>query len=747
VYVPKRRPLAATAPLLAAAAAAALAFGCAAAAPTTVAGAPAARTREWSAAAWPYAPPVVVYQGVGHDPTAFQATPRGTWIVDAKHGELVIIEPETANVVWRFPMHAIWPELIMSADGRYVAALARDQDAHETRSLLFAWDLARGRELFHRQVDVRDNRPGGILIGARTIHVAECEPSTTAALKCGFRDFDLATGAPRQPPPTGPRPRGWPIEDGAQWQPEPFPGSTQYSADGRLVLVPNRFASTIVYRVDPPALVTSLPGKCAELDGAGDLLWAPQDPAMVPAAQAALAATGVRLRVIPACPDRPASELASRGGRFVLDVRTPRPNDKADYARWITGGRAQWFRITRTDTGARVELHGFNETSSSGLYPRIGLNHDLLWERDIYEKPYQVFLQRADRAELPRSLPPLAGTARFGPAGAIVWGPDDLGRLRVMRAADFIEQPPGPVRIPGVGQKWSVDQFSPLLPDGRFLVATEGGRLAIALGPPTRVTRLPWVHITDGSTNVTFAGRRYLLVGDLKEGLLVVDLETQRRVAVLAKSEGEKTSDALPASDGASAWVVIGQRDPDADRIDQLSLPDGKRLASRRIPKLEWAGAGSFATFQTRTGWLEPDRRLWIIGGDYGHACLEGANDLCVITTIDLTTDPAGVRVVETPGTGHVTGAPDSSFFAQATPAQFGFNLFRADGATFLTTGAIGGGSYSFTPDGRFACTGDACRMLRCTAYGRSEPIDHPACRPLRREALSIDQELAGRGR
>jgi hypothetical protein len=713
-----------------------------------VADAPGARRSEWSPKAWPYSPPLVVHQGIGHYPTAFQATPRGTWIVDARHGELVILDPETGNVVWRFPMNAIWPQLIMSADGRYIAALARDQDSHETRTLLFAWDLARGRELFHRQVAVRDNRPGGILVSGGTIHIAECEPSTVDALKCGFRDFDLSTGAPRQPPPTEPQLTGhWPIEHGEQWQPEPFPGSTQYSADGRVVLVPNRFANTIVYRVDPPALVTSLPGKCAELDSAGDLLWAPRDPSTVPAAQAALAAAGVRLRVIPECLPRELTAFRSRGGRFVIDVRTPHPNDKADYARWVTGGREQWFRITRTDTGARIDVPGFNETSSIGLFPRIGVDHDLLWERDIYERPYRAFLQRAARTELPRALPPLAGKARFGPGGALVWGPDDIGRLRVMRTDDFVEQPPGPLQIQGAGRKWGVDLSSPLLPDGRFLVATEGGRLAVALGPPTRVTRLPWVHITDDSSNVTIAGPRTLLVGDLKEGLFAVDLETNRRAAVLAGSEGEKTSDALPTSDGASAWVVIGQRDPNADRIDQVSLPDGRVLASRRLPKLEWAGIGSFASFQTRTGWLEPDRRLWIVGGDYGHACLEGANDLCVITTVDLTTDPAGVRVVEAPGTGHVTGAPDSSFFAQTTPAQLGFNLFRPDGQTFLTTGAIGGGSYSFTPDGRFACSGNACRMLRCTVDGRSEPIDHPACRPLRREAFAIDLELAGRGR
>jgi hypothetical protein len=80
------------------------------------------------------------------------------------------------------------------------------------------------------------------------------------------------------------------------------------------------------------------------------------------------------------------------------------------------------------------------------------------------------------------------------------------------------------------------------------------------------------------------------------------------------------------------------------------------------------------------------------------------------------------------------TPAPDSAFFAQTTPAQIGFNLFRPDGRTFLSTGAFGNGSYSFTPDGRFACADEGCRMLRCTVNGRSETVDQPACRPLRRE-------------
>ena len=71
-----------------------------------------------------------------------------------------------------------------------------------------------------------------------------------------------------------------------------------------------------------------------------------------------------------------------------------------------------------------------------------------------------------------------------------------------------------------------------------------------------------------------------------------------------------------------------------------------------------------------------------------------------------------------------------------------GVNLFRPDGRTFLSTGAFGNGAYAFTPDGRFACTGDGCRMLRCRVNGRSEPADHPACRSLRRDGFSIDQEL-----
>jgi hypothetical protein len=276
-------------------------------------------------------------------------------------------------------------------------------------------------------------------------------------------------------------------------------------------------------------------------------------------------------------------------------------------------------------------------------------------------------------------------------------------------------------------------------------LGTEGGRFIVTPGEKPAVAPLPWVHIADSSANATFAGDRYLLVGDVNTGFLVVDLATRRKAGELCVhiSEHESCADALASADGTSATLLIGQSDERHDRLEQVALPDGRLLASRVIPKVAAAHVGTAAAFRSRMGWLVPDRELWIFGSAYGHDCDESSYGQCQISLIDLSADPVGVRFISTPGRGYLTAAPDAAFFTQSTSGQHGLILFRPDGRTFLTIGTFAGGGFAFTPDGRFACDGAACRAFRCTVAGHSEPFDHPACRAFRRPGFGIDRELA----
>jgi len=395
----------------------------------------------------------------------------------------------------------------------------------------------------------------------------------------------------------------------------------------------------------------------------------------------------------------------------------------------------------RSATLAAAEL-----TSSIGAFPDIGRRHDILWSDNIYAKPQPYVLQRASVAEVPRRVPLLDGHARHALDGNIYFGPDITGAVRRLRTADLSEQPALALAPPTRGA-WVIDQFSPLLPDGRFLMATEGGRFVVTPGDKATVERLPWVHIADSSANAAIAGKRHLLVGDLEKGFLVVDLATRRQVGTLCTPvpSGESCADALPSRDGTTATLLIGQSDEKHDRLDQVALPDGRLLASRAIPKVGVAHHGTATTYTRRMGWIDPDRMLWIYGSGHGHDCAEAEWSDCQITVVDLATDPVDVHYVATPGRGYVTPAPDDAFFTQSTSGQHGLILFHPDGRTFLTIGTFAGGGFAFTPDGRFACEGDACRVFRCTFAGHSHPIDHPACSGLRRPGLVIDEELAAR--
>src|SRR6185369_12842112 len=173
-------------------------------------------------------------------------------------------------------------------------------------------------------------------------------------------------------------------------------------------------------------------------------------------------------------------------------------------------------------------------------------------------------------------------------------------------------------------------------------------------------------------------------------------------------------------------------------------IPSGRRLSSRALPLLVSAHTGSAAFYDTRMGWLDPDRKLWVRGSGLGHDCSSEVHGGCEITILDLTVDPVGVTFVGTPGRGHLVAAPDAAFFAQSTSGHYGLHLFAPDGRVFLTTGVFEEGPFAFTPDGRFACAARGCVTLRCTVGAHSQPIDHPACRPMRREGFSIDAELAG---
>jgi hypothetical protein len=329
---------------------------------------------------------------------------------------------------------------------------------------------------------------------------------------------------------------------------------------------------------------------------------------------------------------------------------------------------------------------------------------------------------------------------RLTPHRTLRWGPDEAGVIREIGVDDLAERSAFTIAVPP-GGPWYVDRFAPDLPEGRLILTESTARhLLVTPGARPTVRQLPWPELDWSTTSSTLVGDRYLLAGDVQRGVMVVDLQTGRRVATLGRQGKERSGDPLPGGDGRSVVLFKETDARELDRLDRLELPSGRLLASWTFPHLAVQPHGNGGLFSAFSGWLQQDRRLWLLGGfNYGQSCIEGR---CQLTFVDLTGPQATLRQVTTPRTEMITGAPDGAFFAQEIAGRHGLTLFTPDGRVFLTVGAFGNGVFAFTPDHRFACSHEGCQVLRCTVAGRSEPLDHPACRAGRRSGFSIDAEL-----
>ncbi len=65
----------------------------------------------------------------------------------------------------------------------------------------------------------------------------------------------------------------------------------------------------------------------------------------------------------------------------------------------------------------------------------------------------------------------------------------------------------------------------------------------------------------------------------------------------------------------------------------------------------------------------------------------------------------------------------------------------RPDGTIALSFGMRDGGTYAYTPDGRFSCKGRGCEQLGCSVGLHVEPSSSAACAAARSD-LDIDEEL-----
>jgi hypothetical protein len=647
--------------------------------------------------------------------------------VSEDRGEIVVIAPETGHVVQRFST-PLRPETIaFSADARRMVLLSEDDRQRDPPfpHRLSSFDLVEGRLVFDRPVAIEPRFYVGLVANPGAIAVIECQNGDYHDMHCAPRRFDAGTGAPLDPPPRSPTSRHG-------FQEHPSTGSAQYSADGRLLLARYDAMWNVLFTTNPPSALVSLYGWCSELDAQGQLLWHEDVPGMRQAAQGRLLAERIPTPDVPRCPPPPER---SPGGRFEVDM--PQLPDRPD------GSSVYGVRIVDARARTAVMMPAFQATYSWDLYPQIGAAHDLTWTRNYYETPQRVLLMRADREELPRWLPAVRQAGRITPRRTLIWGPDEAGVIRDIGIASLDERGSFTVSLPR-GGPWHVDRFAPDLPDGKLILTAPHGAEHLLVTPGPRPTALPlsWPKLDWSTTSSTLVGDRYLLAGDAQRGVMVVDLRSRRRVGTLDR-QTERSADPLPGGDGRTV-MLLGETEEEGpiDRLDRLELPSGRLLASWTIPPVVVGGLGNGGKFDPISGWLQQDRVLWLRGGfNYGQSCIVYGR--CQVTFVDVRGPQATVRQVTAPRTEMVTGAPDGAFFAQETAGHHGLHLFTPDGRVFLTVGAFGNGAFAFTPDHRYACTYDGCQTLRCTVAGRSEPIDHPACRAGRRPGFSIDAELA----
>jgi hypothetical protein len=130
--------------------------------------------------------------------------------------------------------------------------------------------------------------------------------------------------------------------------------------------------------------------------------------------------------------------------------------------------------------------------------------------------------------------------------------------------------------------------------------------------------------------------------------------------------------------------------------------------------------------------WLEPGRRFWMATA----SPTGGGQCVTVVSTGELVTQVQhcfdGRSAIVDPAHGLI---------AAFRPLDT-VDIFRLDGTPVLTTAIRGTDAFAMTPDGRFACTGEACDDLRCVVGGAARPVTDAACAGLRTPGFSVLAEV-----
>lgn len=167
--------------------------------------------------------------------------------------------------------------------------------------------------------------------------------------------------------------------------------------------------------------------------------------------------------------------------------------------------------------------------------------------------------------------------------------------------------------------------------------------------------------------------------------------------------------------------------------FDEIELATGKTI--RSFPGPFWA---TNDPLDLPMGWIEQDRKFWA----------DGATDTGVPCTaiVTLPKEENGAPYYEFSCRQHPINTfaadPKGKYFA--APRDYDtVDVFTPSGKLALTLGIRGGSGFAQSPDGRFACEGQACDEFRCIVGEAARKVTDPACASMRVDGFSVMEEVA----
>ncbi|MDI1435863.1 hypothetical protein [Polyangium sorediatum] len=246
------------------------------------------------------------------------------------------------------------------------------------------------------------------------------------------------------------------------------------------------------------------------------------------------------------------------------------------------------------------------------------------------------------------------------------------------------------------------------------------------------------------------AGRPQMLIAGGKAGLQWIDTRTGQVFLRSCPPGAPSTSPCntrnakdeyrgLVVSSARQTAFTVHLKDPSIrynHSIEEIELSTGN--VRRSFPAPDW---DLTSPLDLSMGWLEKDRRFWIVGHDF-RAGRAGAS----ITIVTLpATDGAEPQYASfaTQSQPYPFGAdPEGRFFAFPREVDT-IDVFAPSGSLVLTLGVRADGSFAQAGDGRFACTGKTCDEFRCVVGNVARVATDPACAALRVEGFAIAEEVA----